>query len=169
MSDADRDNILAGLYRNAERLAPLLERLVAALDRLPPRDAPLCAVPPCVKGDALAPTLPGLPDDDWTPPDLTPPPREWGNTVRVYEWAWNHTHGGRFDLAEMFEHRDEIAEATKGKIGVATYQRVLSALVKAGAADRTREGYAVREPTDALREAVEAARKGGEKQKEETK
>ena len=154
MSDTDRDNILAGLYRRVGKLCDEIARL-SALIAANGLSAPM----PAKQTDALAPTLPGLPDEDWTPPSLTPPPREWGNTVRVYDWLWTHTHGGRFDLGEMFAHRDEIAEATRGKIGVATYQRVLSALVAAGAADRTREGYAVREPTDELRNAVEAARK----------
>ena len=41
------------------------------------------------------------------------------------------------------------------------YARVLSALVAAHAAERHGRDYALVEPTDALREAVEAARKGG--------
>ena len=77
MSDADRDNILAGLYRRVGKLCDEVERLTALLARygatapLPPKD-----------GDALAPTLPGFPDEAWTPPDVTPPPRAWSNAVR---------------------------------------------------------------------------------------
>lgn len=156
MSDADRDNILAGIYRQTRALCAGIERLTALLARFG-ASAP---VPPV--RDALAPTLPGLPDEDWTPPDMTPPPRVWGNTVRFWGALWDTFHGARFRLDDLVGVA-ALKEATGGKIALATYPRILSALVKAGAADRTREGYAVREPTDALREAVEAARKGGEK------
>lgn len=156
MSDADRDNILAGIYRQTRALCAGIERLTALLARFG-ASAP---VPPM--RDALAPTLPGLPDEDWTPPSLTPPPREWGNTVRFYDALWAKFHGEAFRLDALFA-APELAEATKGKIGVASYARVLSALVAAKAAERHGRDYALVEPTDALREAVEAARKGGEK------
>ena len=88
-------------------------------------------------------------------------PRAWGNTVKWYEAAYKWTGGGPFGLGDLFAAHDELAEATKGKIGVASYARVLSALVAAHAAERHGREYALVEPTDALREAVEAARKGG--------
>ena len=92
-------------------------------------------------------------------------PRAWGNTVRWYEAAYKWTGGGPFGLGDIFAAHDELAAATKGKIGVATYQRILSALVRAGAATRKGGVYTLREPTDELREAVERVRntKGGAK------
>jgi hypothetical protein len=157
MSDEDRDNILAGIYRRIGKLADSIDRLAGLLAARGLLD-PL----PAKQTDALAPTLPGLPDEDWTPPDLTPPPRAWGNTVKFYDALWQKFHGEAFKLDALFA-APELADATKGKIGVASYARVLSALVAAKAAERHGRDYALVEPTDALREAVEAARKGGEK------
>lgn len=156
MSDADRDNILAGIYRQTRALCAGIERLTALLARFG-ASAP---VPPV--RDALAPTLPGLPDEDWTPPAIVVKPRTWSNAVRFYDALWSKFHGEAFKLDALFA-APELAEATKGKIGVASYARVLSALVAAKAAERNGREYALAEPTDALREAVEAARKGGEK------
>lgn len=156
MSDADRDNILAGLYRRTRALCDGIERLTALLARFG-ESAP---VPPM--RDALAPTLPGFPEEAWTPPAVTPPPRAWSNAVRFYDALWSKFRGEAFKLDALFA-APELAEATNGKIGVASYARVLSALVAAKAAERHGRDYALVEPTDALREAVEAARKGGEK------
>lgn len=157
MSDADRDNILAGIYRRIGKLAESIDRLAGLLAARGLLD-PL----PAKQTDALAPTLPGLPEDDWTPPAIVVKPRVWSNAVRFYDALWAKFHGEAFRLDAIF-CAPELAEATKGKIGVASYARVLSALVAAKAADRHGRDYALVEPTDALREAVEAARKGGEK------
>ena len=115
------------------------------------------------------PTQAALPLDEWLPAPgevarrIAAAPRAWGNTVRWYEAAYKWTGGGPFGLGDIFAAHDAIAEATKGKIGVATYQRILSALVRAGAATRKGGVYALRQPTDELREAVERVRntKGG--------
>lgn len=157
MSGEDRDNILAGLYRRTGKLAEAIDRLAAALAR-----NGLSAPVPATE---RAPTLPGL-GEDWTPPELAPPPREWGNTVRT----WEALHGVFGDSAVTL---DAIAtnpdamrafrEATKGRIGMSTIPRVLSALVAAGAASRGPHGYELAAPTDELRAAVENARKGGRK------
>ena len=155
MSDADRDNILAGIYRRIGKLCDEIARL-SALIAANGLSAPMPAKPT----DALAPTLPGLPDEDWTPPAIVPRPRTWSNAVRFYDALWQKFHGEAFRLDALFG-APELAEATKGKIGVASYARVLSALVAAKAAERHGREYALAEPTDALREAVEAARKGG--------
>ena len=159
MSDADRDNILAGIYRQTRALCAGIERLTALLARFG-ASAP---VPPM--RDALAPTLPGLPDEDWTPPELAPPPREWGNTVRT----WEALHGVFGDSAVTLDAvatnpdaMRAVREATKGRIGMSTIPRIFSALVAAGAASRGPHGYELAAPTDELREAVEAARKGGD-------
>ena len=154
MSDADRDNLLAGLYRRVGKLCDEVERLTAILARFG-ASAPM----PPVR-DALAPTLPGLPDEDWTPPAIVVKPRTWSNAVKFYDALWAKFHGEAFKLDALFG-APELAEATHGKIGVASYARVLSALVAAKAAERHGREYTLVEPTDALREAVEAARKGG--------
>ena len=90
-------------------------------------------------------------------------PRVWGNSVRFYEAVWETFGGMEFGLGDLFASRAEITDATKGKIGVATYQRILSALVRAGAATRKGGVYTLREPNDELRDAVERVRntKGG--------
>ena len=155
MSDADRDNILAGIYRRIGKLADSIDRLAGLLAARGLLD-PL----PAKQKDALAPTLPGLPDEDWTPPAIVPRPRTWSNAVRFYDALWQKFHGESFRLDALFG-APELAEATKGKIGVASYARVLSALVAARAAERHGREYALVEPTDTLREAVESARKGG--------
>lgn len=156
MSDADRDNILAGLYRRAGKLCDEIERLTALLARY----AASAPMPPM--RDALAPTLPGFPDEAWTPPAIVVKPRAWSNAVRFYDALWQKFHGESFRLDALFG-APELAEATHGKITVASYARVLSALVAAHAAERHGRDYTLVEPTDELREAVEAARKGGEK------
>ena len=91
-------------------------------------------------------------------------PRAWGNTVKVYEYLAG-SFAGSFTLKDMLNRETEITHRTGGKIGVATYQRVLSALVRAGAATRKGGAYTLREPNDELREAVERVRntKGGAK------
>ena len=117
------------------------------------------------------PTQAALPLDEWLPAPgevarrIAAAPRAWGNSVKFYEAAWRWTAGETFTLADLFAAHDELAEATKGKIGVATYQRILSALVRAGAATRKGGVYTLRQPTDELREAVERVRnaKGGAK------
>ena len=71
--------------------------------------------------------------------------------------------GNAFILAELFDHREELTRATHGKVHLASFQRILSALVRAGAATRKGGAYTLREPNDELREAVERVRnqKGG--------
>ena len=117
------------------------------------------------------PTQAALPLDEWLPAPgevarrIASAPRAWGNSVKFYEAVWREFGDEEFDLGDLFAVRDPISDATKGKIGVATYQRVLSALVRAGAATRKGGAYTLREPTDELRDAVERVRntKGGAK------
>lgn len=92
-------------------------------------------------------------------------PRIWGSTVNFYNEAWMLFKGNAFILAELFDHREELTRATHGKVHLASFQRVLSALVRAGAATRKGGVYTLREPNDELREAVERVRntKGGAK------
>jgi len=92
-------------------------------------------------------------------------PRIWGSTVNFYNEAWMLFKSNAFILAELFDHREELTRATHGKVHLASFQRVLSALVRAGAATRKGGVYTLREPNDELREAVERVRnqKGGAK------
>ena len=106
------------------------------------------------------PPLPGMPKENWTAPDTTPPPRVWGNTVRVYDILWE-TYGSKpFTLSDMIRDCPErIAAETDGRrISIATYPRVLSSLVKSGAAAQKKGVYTLTEPSDDLRDLVEKTR-----------
>lgn len=161
MTEAAQSDILAGIYRRLGKTNELLAMLGSALARAG-------IIPPSPSAPAAAPLRVAVPEQGELPLAccvLAHKPRAWGNSVRVYEEAWERFGGSEFGLGDLFAARDEIAEATKGKIGVATYQRVLSALVRAGAATRKGGAYTLREPNDELREAVERVRntKGGAK------
>ena len=88
-------------------------------------------------------------------------PRAWGNTVK----AWEALFGvfGEFDVnldavATNTDAMRAVRKATQGQIGMSTIPRILSALVRAGAATRKGGVYTLRAPTDELREAVERVR-----------
>ena len=113
------------------------------------------------------PPLPGLVADE-TP---LPPageiartlPRRWCNTVRVYEALWEK-FGGRVcgaTVSDLFlpDAQEAIAKKTSRTIQPQTVSRMLSALSRAGAASRlphNRRRWVFVEPTDELREKVEA-------------
>ena len=154
MTEAAQSDILAGIYRRVGKTNELLAMLGSALARAG-------IIPASPSAPAAAPLRVAVPEQGELPlagAVLAHKPRVWGNTVRWYEAAYKWTGGGPFGLADLFAAHDELAEATKGKIGVATYQRILSALVRAGAATRKGGAYTLREPNDELREAVESAR-----------
>ena len=161
MSDEEAETMLGfvkGCYRLLGSIAENLVLLGGVVERA-------SGVAP----HGARPTQAALPLDDGLPAPgevarrIAAAPRAWGNTVRWYEAAYKWTGGGPFGLGDIFAAHDELAEATKGKIGVATYQRILSALVRAGAATRKGGVYTLLQPTDELREAVERVRntKGG--------
>jgi hypothetical protein len=165
---AEEQRILAGIYRLLKTIGEQVTMLGSVVSRAhgvqpfpAPRPTPLQPeTPPMLRTQ--------MPEQGELPLAgcvLAHKPRVWGNSVKFYEAAYKWTGGGPFGLADLFAARDELAEATKGKIGVATYQRVLSALVRAGAATRKGVAYTLREPNDELREAVERVRnqKGGAK------
>jgi len=161
MTEAAQSDILAGIYRRVGKTNELLAMLGSALARAG-------IIPASPSAPAAAPLRVAVPEQGELPLAgcvLAHKPRAWGNTVRWYEAAYKWTGGGPFGLGDIFAAHDELAEATKGKIGVATYQRILSALVRAGAATRKGGVYTLREPNDELREAVERVRntKGGAK------
>jgi hypothetical protein len=165
---AEEQRIFAGIYRLLKTIGEQVTMLGSVVSRShgvqpfpAPRQTPLQPeTPPMLRTP--------MPEQGELPLAgcvLAHKPRVWGNSVKWYEAAYKWTGGGPFGLADIFAARDELAEATKGKIGVATYQRVLSALVRAGAATRKGGVYTLREPNDELREAVERVRnaKGGAK------
>ena len=102
----------------------------------------------------------GLPEPGGLAHAIAAAPRIWGSTVKFYNEAWMLFKGNAFILAELFDHREELTRATHGKVHLASFQRVMSALVRAGAATRKGGAYTLREPNDELRAAVEEARKG---------
>jgi hypothetical protein len=162
MTEAAQSDILAGIYRRIGKTNELLAMLGSALARAGIIPASPASAP------AAAPLRVAVPEQGELPLAgcvLAHKPRAWGNSVRFYEAVWRKFGGSGFGLGDLFAARDAIAEATKGKIGVATYQRILSALVRAGAATRKGGAYTLREPNDELREAVERVRntKGGAK------
>lgn len=156
MSDEEAETLLGfvkGCYRLLNSIAENLVLLGGVVERA-------SGVAP----HGAKPTQAALPLDDGLPAPgevarrIAAAPRAWGNSVKFYESAWRLTAGETFTLADLFAAHDELAAATKGKIGVATYQRILSALVRAGAATRKGGVYTLRQPTDELREAVERVR-----------
>lgn len=168
MTEAAQSDILAGIYRLLKTIGEQVTMMGSVVSRAhgvkpfpAPRSTPIQPqTPPMLRTP--------MPEQGELPLAgcvLAHKPRVWGNSVRWYEAAYKWTGGGPFGLADIFAARDELADATKGKIGVATYQRVLSALVRAGAATRKGGVYTLRQPTDELREAVERVRnaKGGAK------
>lgn len=156
MSDEEAETLLGfvkGCYRLLNSIAENLVLLGGVVERAS-GVAPHGARPT----QAALPLDEGLPAPGEVARRIAAAPRVWGNSVKFYEAAWRWTAGETFTLADLFAAHDELAEATKGKIGVATYQRILSALVRAGAATRKGGVYTLRQPTDELREAVERVR-----------
>jgi hypothetical protein len=95
-------------------------------------------------------------------------PRAWSNTVKVYEYLWRTFKRTQFTVEDLFDDRHEITKATGGAVKPSSFPRVLSALVKAGAATKggfDNRRFVLLEPNDELREAVERVRnqKGGAK------
>ena len=164
MSDEEAETLLGfvkGCYRLLNSIAENLVLLGGVVERA-------SGVAPHGARPAQAALRVAIPEQGELPlagAVLAAKPRAWGNSVKFYEAVWRKFGGSGFGLGDLFAARDAIAEATKGKIGVATYQRILSALVRAGAATRKGGAYTLRQPTDELREAVERVRntKGGAK------
>ena len=160
MTEAAQSDILAGIYRRVGKTNELIAMLGSALARAGIITASPASAP------AAAPLRVAVPEQCELPLAgcvLAHKPRVWGNSVKFYEAVWETFGGKEFGLGDLFNERGAIIDATKGKIGLSTYQRVLSALVRAGAATRRGRAYALREPNDELREAVERVRntKGG--------
>ena len=102
-------------------------------------------------------------------PPAPPKPRAWGNTVKVFDLIADRFAVGDFRLGELAGNEDFVAA---NRIGVASFSRILSTCVRAGAIKRqARDLYnIVAAPTDLIRARIEdAARKGNlhNKQKEQ--
>lgn len=167
MPPSTQDAVVAAireLHQDVARIACLADSILGNVRGLYRRAKPGPVQPP----------IPGLvaPDDSkndapdghvWTMP---PPgeiarslPRRWSNTVKVYDALWSLFGAETFFADALFEEkaRAAVREATGGRVRPQTAARMLTALVRAGAAQRLGRG-AVRlaEPTDALRAKVEA-------------
>lgn len=158
MTDEGRDKVMAAIWRSIDKLAGAIERLS---DRLVDQAKSGYVSPKSEKPEQ--PPLPGMPED-WTPPEIEAKPRGWSNTVKVYDVIHAKCGTMMFSLSELIENayiQDAIREATGGKVGVASYSKILSVLVRAGVMERNgRFGYILtKEPTDELREAVEQTAK----------
>lgn len=110
----------------------------------------------------VQPPLPGLVADDSPMPApgeiARSLPRKWCNTVKVYDALWSVFHNFRFRSDELFgeEAREAIRKATDGRIKPQTVARMMTALVRGGAASReNRNEWGLLPPTDERREAVE--------------
>lgn len=144
--------LVAGIYRRLGTLNNLTSELIGLLHNAAPAETTAGAVP------GRQPALPGLSEEEWKPPKIEVRPREWSNTVKVWEVLWNFYHDGPFETNGALTCDaviSGVAAKTGGKIALATIPRVLSRLYKAGAAKREgRRTYRLVEPTDALREIV---------------
>lgn len=107
----------------------------------------------------------------WTNPP-PPKPRAWSNTVKVFDLIYARFVSGDFRLGELAGNSEFVAEvrkATANRIGVASFSRILSTLVRAGAVKRqARDLYCIPvPPSDIVRARIEdAARKGNVHRKE---
>ena len=110
----------------------------------------------------VQPPLPGLVADDSPMPApgeiARPLPRQWCNTVKVYDALWSEFKNFRFKTDDLFGEtaRDAIRKATDGRIKPQTVARMMTALRRAGVAVReSRNEWGLFPPTDERREAVE--------------
>ena len=110
----------------------------------------------------VQPPLPGLVADDSPMPApgeiARSLPRKWCNTVKVYDALWGVFENFRFRADDLFgeEAREAIRKATDGRIKPQTVARMMTALVRGGAASReNRNEWGLLPPTDERREAVE--------------
>lgn len=110
----------------------------------------------------VQPPLPGLVADDSPMPApgeiARSLPRKWCNTVKVYDALWEVFGDRPFGSEDLFgeEAREAIRKATDGRIKPQTVARMMTDLVRGGAASReNRNEWGLLPPTDERREAVE--------------
>lgn len=181
-SDSNENNLIriaCGIYRRLGEIEEILAMLGAGSTKTGVIKARLTGdakkdeheepvhVEPITHGKQT--TLPGFPTGDLSMPvpgeiakEIAARPRVWSNTVKVYETIWNFYGTRPFVTATIIRNDDltrRVSDVTRGKIGITTIPRVLTALVNAKAATRTGRTFRLVEPTDELREAVEKARR----------
>lgn len=152
--------LVAGIYRRLGELTDAL-RAISAKPAAKPTQQDLPGIAPHDTAD--------LPDGlVWTNEGYHPgeiakkiaaEPPKWGNAVKFYQVLWCKCGCCTFDLAELVENgaiREAIRQETNGKIGVASFSRVLSTLHRAGAVGKVgRKGYAANPPTPEILAAIE--------------
>lgn len=159
MTDEKRDSVLAAIMRKIGELATSIDHNTAALERFARAEKAVIQ-----EKAPEQPPLPGMPPDDWTPPEIeAKKPREWCNTVKVWEILFDKLGCSHTTIEDVLCDRElwtKIAVFTKHKVHAGSFSRILSTLDRAGAATRVRGRlFSVIEPTDELRESVERTAK----------
>lgn len=163
--------------------SPFAQPELPGMHATPPATAalPLTKVPPMTRvdsngivADANGEVLGVIAEHDsaelpsglvWTNPPPPKPPA-WSNTVKVFNLIYARYCVGDFRLGELAGNSEFVAEvrkATANRIGVASFSRILSTLVRAGAVNRqARDLYCIPvAPSDLIRARIEdATRKG---------
>lgn len=161
MTEEGRDKILAAIWRGIERLADALEKLSA--ERV--SQAIAGEVPQKTEPAPEQPPLPGFAEAEWKPPEIDPKkPREWCNTVRVWEEIFYRFGSNMIptNLVSLYldgTFLEAVSKRTNGKVSPTSLSKIMSVLTRAGAAKKEGRIYRVQMPTDELREAVERTAK----------
>ena len=156
MSETAQENILAELRNvrmDISRIADLADSILGNVRGIYRRS----------KSEPAQPELPGLDEAAALPEPgaiARSLPRRWCNTVKVYDALWEVFGDRPFGSEDLFgeEAREAVRKATNGRIKPQTVARMMTALRRARAAGkvlRSNGRWFLREPTDALREAVE--------------
>lgn len=154
MSETAQENILAELRNvrmDISRIADLADSILGNVRGIYRRS----------KSEPAQPELPGLDEAAALPAPgeiARSLPRKWCNTVKVYDALWSVFHNFRFRSDDLFgeEAREAVRKATNGRIKPQTVARMMTALVRGGAASReNRNEWGLLPPTDERREAVE--------------
>lgn len=154
MSETAQENILAELRNvrmDISRIADLADSILGNVRGIYRRS----------KSEPAQPELPGLDEAAALPEPgaiARSLPRKWCNTVKVYDALWDAFGAGEISQAALFgdKARSYVEDATAGRVKPQTVARMMTALVRAGAAQRLGRGaLRLAEPTDERREAVE--------------
>ena len=172
MSNEDEAKFRAGIYRLMGPLTDALERNTAMLAKLAEMlvRAPVQQTLPGLAEDDTgndAPdgcvwTLPGMPTEDWTPPDvesIPPPPPERRRVTKLYDALWCEYKGEPFSLGDLLGR----ASVWSDLYAAGSLNKALTVIRKAGCAKPRQTGsrataalYCLVEPTDEMRDALDA-------------
>lgn len=139
-------DFVKGSYRVQVEIRDLLKNLVG--QRAAPNAAPVQSALPLDEGLPAPGTI------------MRAAPRVWDNYVRAYDALWREYAARPFRIDALYRKPETVTNATGGKIGVGSFRHILTAIANASAATRNGRAYTLRQPTDELREAVEAQHKG---------